>query len=284
MIEGYGGITSNLFNMHEDTYQHEREEMSFHKNIDRVEFADQARRKRFKIGVQGVAPNYPQAVESQNVRITKAAHGLNSHRDENWLWDLGGHDIGEFLYSARGAQSAGISEYFMNKYALDPNDLDSTFLYDVYSEKWGNKYYEVRPGFGVSVFGGLMVKDVMLASEHDTLVSIPLFCKMGGISLNELEYETVHFKVKWYWNHILYIRDKFFGDYQNATSSFSGLFPSEDLTYDNPPNYRSWKANDEEYFFEKNRDINLIFGAIVVISMALCFFSLSSSMTANIYD
>jgi len=138
MIEGYGGITSNLFNMHEDTYQHEREEMSFHKNIDRVEFADQARRRRFKIGVQGVAPNYPQAVESQNVQITKAAHGLNSHRDENWVWDLGGHDIGEFLYSARGSQSAGISEYFMNKYALDPNDLDSTFLYDVYSEKWAN--------------------------------------------------------------------------------------------------------------------------------------------------
>ena len=90
-----------------------------------------------------------------------------------------------------------------------------------------------------------MFKDVMLNSEHDTIVSIPLYCKMGGISLNEIEYEDVKIKINWYWNHILYLNNVFFSDYQSATSVFSSIFPSEDLTYHNQQNFKSWKVHSE---------------------------------------
>lgn len=67
--------------------------------------------------------------------------------------------MGQFLYSARGSQSAGISQFYMEDYSLDPNDLDSTFIYDVSSEKWGNFYYHMRPGFALTAFGGDLFKD-----------------------------------------------------------------------------------------------------------------------------
>jgi hypothetical protein len=76
---------------------------------------------------------------------------------------------------------------------LWPNSEDSSFIYDVFSEKWGNRYYEVRPAVGLEVFGGLYFKDRMVDSPHETFVSIPLYCKLAGISISEVEYEFGNF-------------------------------------------------------------------------------------------
>lgn len=110
--------------------------------------------------------------------------------------------MGEFLYSKRGAQSAGISHFFMDKLNLNPNNYNSTFLYEIFSKKWGDRYFEVRPGMGLLVFGGSYVKDRMLDSAHETLVSVPLYCKLAGISVSEVEFETVSFRLKPEYNEI----------------------------------------------------------------------------------
>jgi hypothetical protein len=104
----------------------------------------------------------------------------------------------------------------MSKYSFDPNNMNSTFIYDVYSELWGNHYYEVRPAMSFSVFGGFTFKDVMMGSDHDSLVSVPMYCKMAGISVNEVEYESVKIKIKWYYNHIDFERFMFTYDYEDA--------------------------------------------------------------------
>lgn len=101
----------------------------------------------------------------------------------------------------------------MKEYKLDPNDLDSTFLYDIYSEKWGNKFYQMRAGFGLEVFGGENFKDILLGGDHDSIVSLPLYCQMGGISLNELEYEQINIRLKPEYNNREWIRDVFFHHY-----------------------------------------------------------------------
>ena len=115
--------------------------------------------------------------------------------------------MGEYLYSARGVQSAAISDYFIRFLNLDPNDYNSTFLYEVFSEKWGNYFYQVRPAFGLRAFGGMYVKDRMLDSPHENLVSLPLYAKMAGISVSEVEFETAILNLKPEYN-----TDQFFVD------------------------------------------------------------------------
>jgi ABC-type antimicrobial peptide transport system permease subunit len=124
----------------------------------------------------------------------------------------------------------------------------------------------------------------MIGGEHDTIVSLPMYCQMGGISLNEIDYEQINIRLKPEYNDREWIRDDFFRNYQQAINTFDSITPGEDLTYHNHINFRSWVVNDEQFFEEKVRSMDKIFSAIVAISMILCFFSLSSSMTANIYD
>jgi len=122
----------------------------------------------------------------------------------------------------------------MNENNFDPNDESHTHVFDVYSEKWGNEYYEMRPGIGFSMFGPDEFKDLMITSDHDSIVSIPMYCKMTGLSLSEIEYESIRFKIHWYYNHLDYIRDIWRPDWQQAFDVFSSVAPSEDLTFDNP--------------------------------------------------
>jgi hypothetical protein len=79
---------------------------------------------------------------------------------------------------------------------LDPSDKESRFLYDVYSEKYGNKFYEMHPGFSMSGFSSFQLKELMLTKDHDSIVSVPMFCKMSGISVNEVDYELLVVKLK----------------------------------------------------------------------------------------
>lgn len=105
-------------------------------------------------------------------------------------------DLGEQLYSARGSQSAGISEYHRKNLNLDVNEVDSRFIFDIHSRKWGNKFFEMRPAFSLSSFGGLEMKENYLQHHHDAIVSLPLYCKIAGISLNEIDFETIVLKLK----------------------------------------------------------------------------------------
>ena len=100
------------------------------------------------------------------------------------------------LYSARGSQSAGVSEHYRNLLNLDVNDAESTFLLDIYSRKWGNRFFELRPAFSLNQIMDHQVKDVLNLHDHDILVSFPLYSKIAGISMNEIEIEQYNIKLK----------------------------------------------------------------------------------------
>jgi ABC-type antimicrobial peptide transport system permease subunit len=51
----------------------------------------------------------------------------------------------EELYSPRGVQSAFIGEYVRNWFGIDTADINAKIIVDLHSQKWGTKYYEVRP-------------------------------------------------------------------------------------------------------------------------------------------
>ena len=142
---------------------------------------DLARRNPFRVGVIGVSPGLMDAIERDNIKLkdhdkwlTRFQVDSESNFYEKYIdksiFDIGGQTLGEQLYSARGSQSAGVSKYIYDQLNLDVNDLDSRFLFDVYSSRWGNKFYEMRPAFSLSIFGGNEFKDSMLNIDHDAVV------------------------------------------------------------------------------------------------------------------
>ena len=163
------------------------------------------------------------------------------------------------------------------------DNFNSTFLFEVFSEKWGNRYYELRPGIGLEIYGGINVKDRMLDSPHETLVSIPLYCKMAGISVGEVEYETTFIRVKPEYSYIDFHKKEFLKTFLDQQNDFD-FAPSEDLLPSDRKNFGSWILSDKDHFDDKAKGLDKIFSAIITLSMSLCLFSLSSSMSANIFD
>jgi len=141
-------------------------------------------------------------------------------------------NVGEYLYSRKGYQSAGISELSRRLLNLDPLDRESKFLFDVYSEKYGNKFYEMHPGFSISAFSAFQLKELMLTYDHDTIVSVPMFCKMSGISVNEVDYEQVVIKLKPEYNNEKFL-DEIYKEFNSIFYYFENIMPREDVTYDN---------------------------------------------------
>ena len=62
------------------------------------------------------------------------------------------------------------------------------------------------------------------------------------------------------------------------------LSPEEDATYKNFFVFDFWLRGAEEHFKNQSRQLDSIFSVIVLVSMGLCFFSLVSSVSANILD
>ena len=62
------------------------------------------------------------------------------------------------------------------------------------------------------------------------------------------------------------------------------MVPSEDLTYNNFFIAETFLLDDKERLDTQARTMDSIFNVIVLIAMSLCFFSLGSSMSANIFD
>ena len=71
---------------------------------------------------------------------------------------------------------------------------------------------------------------------------------------------------------------------EDHTSKMESLVPEEDNTYKNFFNFDYWLKGNEEHFKNNGKQLDSIFSVIVLISMGLCFFSLASSVSANIYD
>ena len=82
------------------------------------------------------------------------------------------------------------------------NDIDSRFLIEVLSHKFGNKYFELRPSAAYDLMAMLYMQEVDVGRPHDVLVSLPLFCKMSGMSINEIHFKNYVAKLKPEYNNV----------------------------------------------------------------------------------
>jgi len=139
-----------MYNKYDLLVVSERMQRSSSRNeIDSVRVADFARRKSEKTGVVGVPPGLANAIEEEFIHPTMQSTDKSVSMTED-------------LYSARGSQSAIVSEWVRKNLGLDREDIDSRFLLETFSNKWGNKFYEIRPQSAVAMFGSFHVKDTML--------------------------------------------------------------------------------------------------------------------------
>ena len=87
--------------------------------------------------------------------------------------------------------------------------------------------------------GDFRVQDTHIGIDHDVLVSLPLYCKIGGISMNEIDYEGYHLRLKPLYNNPEWIR-KFQQEFTDTLFKHSGITPSEDLKYKNFFQAKAW--------------------------------------------
>ena len=102
--------------------------------------------------------------------------------------------------------------------------------------------------YALSLFGSFEMKDKMLTNDHHALVSIPMYSKMAGISVNEVTYENYVARLKPEYNNKKFITEVLYQDIDKLITTYSHLAPSENNNYKNLINGKSWTANEEDNF------------------------------------
>ena len=115
-------------------------------------------------------------------------------------------------------------------------------------------------------------KDKSTASmnfKHSVLTSLPMAAKYGNMdSVKQMKYER------------LVIKPKNAGDEEAIIRELREVMSVEE---DKGLNVYNWNES-KDTLEEIELILNIIFNAIIGITMFLCFFSLSSSMSANLYE
>lgn len=200
-FEGFGLMTNMGWNKFGGVgYERHYNSIQKRNHIDRIEVSDLARRQKDKVGVIGFSPFIDQAFEDRFLDITMGPESSSS----DWLNKLTGKHTNTFsqdLYSPRGVQSVAVSELKRKKLSLDSNDIDSKLLLESISNKWGTKYFELRPLYALRMLLFLEVKETEFGSNHDFFLSIPTYCKLTGMSMSEVDWDKYILNVKQEYNN-----------------------------------------------------------------------------------
>lgn len=180
-----------------------------------------------------------------------------------------GLSLSEQLYTPRGTQGAIIGTAYKDLLQLEI-DKDSTFVVHVY-DPGNNQYRQLRPiaflnsgsGFSFSKYPGNLSQDI--------LISIPTFidiCKSTIMSYEDIPMGKLLIKLKSEDDPQV---DDLYNDLKDAIQDVEDAFVFD---------YRDVEESQEE----SQQIMATIFSLITFVSMFLCFFSLVSSMTANIVE
>ena len=119
--------------------------------------------------------------------------------------------------------------------------------------------------------------------DPDLITSIPLFSKILGISLSEIEYEKLMIKVKPENNN----RDfyfHFFNEFKQIVQDYTNVQPIEETRMNSNFFIGSWVFSCKDHLEGKANQMDTIFNIIIAITSGLCLFSLSSTMSQNILE
>lgn len=167
---------------------------------------------------------------------------------QSWLSKLGKskESVTEDLYSTRGIQSAIVGDYFRNSFNLDPTNIDSKFLIETQHKRRGNHFFEVRPLASANRLGVLELKDTFVhINNPDVLVSLPLFCKMTGLSMSEVAFQEYIVKLKHEYNHWDWLV-KLGSEFDELRRNYRQQYPNENKQFNNDffmKNHVTWDKN-----------------------------------------
>lgn len=254
---------------------------------------DVTRRMRDRVGVLGAAPGFIDTIESAYQSYSSFDTAIMrkkepySYRDHliDYLYDIGGMSPAEHLYSADGSSlSAIISDYDRRIFKMDLDDPShQVFVLDVNSHKWGNRFFKLQAVAASGSMSNYQFRSVRFDTDQDLLVSLPIYAIMAGISVNEINFEAYNLRIK----EEFVVKETlwhFCDEFHRYMSQLESLSPEEDNTYKNFFIFDFWLKGDDDHFRNQSRQLDSIFSVIVFVSMGLCFFSLVSSVSANILD
>ena len=209
------------------------------------------------IRIYGVTPFYTDSLITDYMVI-------KSHNESTGL------GLSEQLYTARGSQSGAMGENIMSKLNVKTNDWKTTYKLNLFTGNW-NIFLRQRGIWSTKFLPGKTMLDRDSDNgEADMLISVPTFKKLVAdyTSMNE------------YGFHKVIVRLKNTGSSSDISTVKTKLAESsESFTvsiYDSTQNDGSF---DSALYI-----LNIIFSIIIAFVMFLCFFSLSSSITANMFE
>ena len=178
-------------------------------------------------------------------------------------------DLIEQLYTPRGMQGVGMPEYIRTKLGLHPKDWNNTMKTTLYTYDW-NVFTLQRCMWSTKLFPG---KD-MIAREngfgYDLMASLPTYMKLSGLTndISKIPYKRVAIKLKDPSNK---------DDIKAVRAALNADVDTRSLKiYD--------YINDSGNLDTAATLLDLIFNVIIAAVMFLCYFALSSSMTANMLE
>jgi len=165
--------------------------------------------------------------------------------------------------------------------ANDPNNYKDSILVQISGKnKYNSKYYRKRPIWTMKQVPYFNMKDrntkvqnLNKGGSTSFVMNVPSYNRMisGTSSLNETVWQTLIIKLKQPENeeHI-----------ESVIESLESAMTNDQLEGITIENYFS----DLETNILVTRILDWIFNVIIAITMFLCFFSLCSSMSANLFD
>jgi len=178
-------------------------------------------------------------------------------------------DIIEQLYTPRGMQAVGMPAYVRKRLGLDPNNYKDTLRTTLYTSNW-NVYLTQRALWSTKLFPG---KDMIERENdygYDVIASLPAFKKLiaSQTAVKNQRFRKVAIKLK----NINSEED--IDEIKNALDQSVALTAA--TFYDH--------INDKGNLDTAAAILDLIFNVIIGSVMFLCYFALSSSMTANMIE
>ena len=169
----------------------------------------------------------------------------------------------EQLYTPRGSQGIGTSTGSVADGNVDPHQFNSTLLMVNNDAAKENLYYKQRV-----IFSLREEPDWASDSGGDyMLVNLPNFCYWSERDMDETHYKYLLIKMKDSKDHEL------IDEIGKALEKVVGTGVKVQITY------KEVSSNDEV-----TNIVNYIFYLTIAIMMFLCFFSLTASMSANLYE
>ncbi|TNV85125.1 hypothetical protein FGO68_gene1005 [Halteria grandinella] len=227
--------------------------------VDRVNLLDVSQVQDHVMRLYAIQPNAFEVLSKELQVVSYQASGLG---------------YGESLYSARGSQSIILGTYFKALLDTDPSEgaLDYFKLKLLRTKQ--SLLYRVRPTVlfdQVSVFKmGSKEPGSTTSSQYHVLSSLPIMAKYLSVrSVKDLAMERVILKMK---------DTATLDQSEKVVRDILAALPS-----DTTENLKV-KKDKAQLFASVDRTISLLFTVLIMITMFLCFFQLSTSMSANLYE